>query len=500
MVFVPGGDYRLISWSRPTDRRVPLNDYFIDKYEVSNLEYKEFVNAGGYVKRELWRHPFVKDGRDDCHGTRPFARSSIGRDCPGRAPGRTRASLTAGRTSGHGRDVVRGRRVRGVSRQTVGDDLSVGKGRSQRLLCRRRASPPCRGGRSIRAIRLKDRANFGTGALPDDQRGIRHERLWRLQHGGERGRVDVERQLGRVSRHRRRVGRSDLHLLTVRRAPRLLQFRKAWVSLCASGDRELRRSGRAAHRARPGSAPIYGVVRAAVFETLASAYRYEKTPLDARIEQTVETPEWKREQDHVRRRQRRPRDRLPLSAQPRAPATPGPALPPGRRCRQRVSIAARLDGRSSWRRLSEAGAPRSAVVLEGYIERLRPAGFVRPAVGTVEFAEIVVSRVTDLRRGLDYLETRTDIDKARIGVIRAERGLDPRTDSRGARRALPRVRVHRGWTPRLLPRRSPRPPTRSTSRRTSARPSSSSRDATTKTRRCAPRRSPSSNSCRNRSG
>ena len=47
MVFVPGGDYRLIAWSRPTDRRVRLDDYFIDKYEVSNQGYKEFVNAGG---------------------------------------------------------------------------------------------------------------------------------------------------------------------------------------------------------------------------------------------------------------------------------------------------------------------------------------------------------------------------------------------------------------------------------------------------------------------
>jgi pimeloyl-ACP methyl ester carboxylesterase len=62
------------------------------------------------------------------------------------------------------------------------------------------------------------------------------------------------------------------------------------------------------------------------------------------------------------------------------------------------------------------------VVVEGYIERLPPAGFVRPAVGTVEYREIVVGRVTDLRRGLDYLETRTDIDKARIGVIAPSAG------------------------------------------------------------------------------
>ena len=56
-----------------------------------------------------------------------------------------------------------------------------------------------------------------------------------------------------------------------------------------------------------------------------------------------------------------------------------------------------------------------AVVLEGYIERLRPATFVRPPVASVEFADLTIARVTDLRRGLDYLETRGDIDTKRIG-------------------------------------------------------------------------------------
>ena len=62
------------------------------------------------------------------------------------------------------------------------------------------------------------------------------------------------------------------------------------------------------------------------------------------------------------------------------------------------------------------------VVLEGYIERLRPAGFVRPLSSTVEFAEIVASRVTDLRRGLDYLETRKDLDMARVAVLAPSAG------------------------------------------------------------------------------
>jgi len=41
-----------------------LGDFFIDRCEVSNKQYKEFVDAGGYRKREFWKHPFVQDGRE----------------------------------------------------------------------------------------------------------------------------------------------------------------------------------------------------------------------------------------------------------------------------------------------------------------------------------------------------------------------------------------------------------------------------------------------------
>jgi formylglycine-generating enzyme required for sulfatase activity len=50
MTRVPGGEYKLHAWDRPTDVRVPLNDYYIDKFEVSNREFKEFIDAGGYVQ------------------------------------------------------------------------------------------------------------------------------------------------------------------------------------------------------------------------------------------------------------------------------------------------------------------------------------------------------------------------------------------------------------------------------------------------------------------
>jgi len=41
----------------------PLGDFFIGRYEVTNREYKAFVDAGGYNNRELWKHPFLKEDR-----------------------------------------------------------------------------------------------------------------------------------------------------------------------------------------------------------------------------------------------------------------------------------------------------------------------------------------------------------------------------------------------------------------------------------------------------
>jgi len=40
-----------------------LNDYYIDKFEVTNQQFLEFVETGGYEKQEYWKHRFVKAGR-----------------------------------------------------------------------------------------------------------------------------------------------------------------------------------------------------------------------------------------------------------------------------------------------------------------------------------------------------------------------------------------------------------------------------------------------------
>ncbi|MET0552672.1 MAG: protein kinase [Vicinamibacteria bacterium] len=58
MVRVPGG--RFAFRDHPP---VELDDFWLDRHEVTNRAFKEFVDRGGYAQPSHWRHPFVRDGR-----------------------------------------------------------------------------------------------------------------------------------------------------------------------------------------------------------------------------------------------------------------------------------------------------------------------------------------------------------------------------------------------------------------------------------------------------
>jgi len=62
MVTVAGGPALVSSYPNGPLRAASVDDFLIDAHEVTNEEYKRFVEAGGYRRSEYWNKPFV-DGR-----------------------------------------------------------------------------------------------------------------------------------------------------------------------------------------------------------------------------------------------------------------------------------------------------------------------------------------------------------------------------------------------------------------------------------------------------
>jgi eukaryotic-like serine/threonine-protein kinase len=58
MLRVPGGSVTV-----PGLGAAELRAFLIDRYETTNRQFKQFVDHGGYGKREYWKQDFVRDGR-----------------------------------------------------------------------------------------------------------------------------------------------------------------------------------------------------------------------------------------------------------------------------------------------------------------------------------------------------------------------------------------------------------------------------------------------------
>jgi eukaryotic-like serine/threonine-protein kinase len=64
MVRVRGGEIKLqMAGMEKSVSTVEIPDYWIDRFEVTNRQFKQFVDAGGYRKREYWKQPFAENGR-----------------------------------------------------------------------------------------------------------------------------------------------------------------------------------------------------------------------------------------------------------------------------------------------------------------------------------------------------------------------------------------------------------------------------------------------------
>jgi dipeptidyl aminopeptidase/acylaminoacyl peptidase len=158
--------------------------------------------------------------------------------------------------------------------------------------------------------------------------------------------------------------------------------------------------------------PVYSRSSDEDFARWVRAYDYLKSPLDPQVEKQ-ETDAWTRERItfngangeraigylYLPRNFPRPLQVIHL--------LPASDVEVGQRSADRAAEA--------WLATEiKSGRAVFIVILKGYIERLRPAGFVEPNPTTAEYRDKMVNWITDLRRGLDYLETRNDIDAKKI--------------------------------------------------------------------------------------
>ena len=63
MVWVPGITELGPIQTNPASAPEKTSAFWLDRNEVTNREFKEFVDKGGYQRREYWKHAFTKEGK-----------------------------------------------------------------------------------------------------------------------------------------------------------------------------------------------------------------------------------------------------------------------------------------------------------------------------------------------------------------------------------------------------------------------------------------------------
>ena len=419
MAFVPGGDYRLVAWARPTDARPHLNDFFIDKYEVSNQDFKEFINAGGYLKKQYWKYPFVKDGKtlswEDA--IKEF---------------KDRSGLPGPR-SWSSQNFPEGKADYPVTDISWYEAAAYAGFRGKQLPTLFQWEKAARDGNTSPLVNympwgvfypgdtLDYHANFnnnGTMPVHSLEFGMSpfgaynmagNVSEWCLNETSQ-GFIAGGGSWGEPSYTFAKYGTFPGFYSSEK-----LGFRCAVNISGATPDQSAMRIE------IKEEIPTYAPSSDASFNEWLKYYRYDKTPLDPQIVETMETDVWRRE-------------KITFNAADGERAIAYLYLPKNfPRPLQVIHFVPASDVENGMRGLPQAmedmlgpviksGRAAFGVVIKGYIERLRPEGYSEPDPKTVEYRDKTVNWITDLRRGLDYLETRNDIDASRIGFLAPSAG------------------------------------------------------------------------------
>jgi len=402
MVAVPGGAVAVSAMGIGALRSITVDAFFIDEHEVTNDQYKRFVDAGGYQKREFWKQGFVLNGREiSWEEALGRFRDSTGRPGP--------ATWEAG-TYPNGSARLP---VAGISWFEAAAYATFAGGMLPTAFHWTHASQ-----NSVAVIAAA--GNFrgsvhdgGSGALSGygttDMAGNVKE--WCLNEGREGKRFILGGGFGEPS----------------------YMFRDAdeqspWERRANFGVRTMKLDGPApvdalARIDRPTPRDFFKEVPVSdeVFAVFRSLYAYDKSPLNPRIEESESKPAWTRERvtfDAAYGHERVIAHLFLPKHAARAPFQPVIYFPGGFSLVDDKLDLAVLEESLDF--ILKSGRALIAPIYKGLYERRDglsgtglPRGFYRDHL-------IMISK--DVRRSLDYLETRRDIDATRIGYLGASFG------------------------------------------------------------------------------
>jgi eukaryotic-like serine/threonine-protein kinase len=418
MVHVPGGLYRVASRDLQA-LSAAIDDFLLDRFEVTNAQFAEFVDAGGYARSEHW--PELAEGAD--------------RDVMARLVDRT--GLAAPRTWS-GQRPPADRLDHPVTGVTWYEAAAYCRYRGGQLPTLFQWEKAARDGHAATGEGFEtpwgyvdarkqgvDRANFDgsdTRAVGSYIFGVSaygaydmagNVKEW-LQNRSENGRAVTGGSFADPVYLFSEVGSMDPAA-----ASPMIGFRCAR----AASDAVVHGSGDVALRLTIET-PVYRPVDEATFRLLRAHYNYDRRDLDARVEERLEAPAWTRERiSWMGPHGQRVHGYLFL---------PNAGKPPYQTMVYVPNTAAFLgdnvgdQAEAMLGPLVRAGRALFTVVLDGMTDRPFPAGWQRPATNSVAFRDLMVRHATELRFGIDYLESRHEIDSGALAYVGSSWGAGSR--------------------------------------------------------------------------
>ncbi len=415
MAFVPGGKYQLTSRTTPTDKSVQLQDYFIDKYEVTNREYKEFITAGGYFNPQYWKHSLRKGGRavafaeavkelKDRTGL-PGPRAWLNQTFPEGKADHPVTDITWHEAAAYA--VFRGKQLPTI--------FQWEKAARNGLVIYYSGYALPWGGVEYGG-HVTGHANFsssGTAPVNSFPFGMSPFGCFNMA-----GNVS-EWCFNEVTEGFTVAGGSwkdayylftDIGAFPASHSSDQLGFRCVRNAPGAQVDQG------AMYIDTTKQIPLYRSTTEASFQALLSHFRYDQTPLEAQIIETRDTDEWRREKiSYSGANDERALGYLYLPKSAKPPFQVLQFVPAGDVYQGFFTQAESVEMQVA--PFIKAGRAVWAVVFKGFKERASSPGYGGIAWNTVKRRAEVVRNATDLSRGLNYLATRSDVDLSRLSYF-----------------------------------------------------------------------------------